>query len=87
MPGPTLTRGRRNFALYLTRGTPISVPRISTHFSLARLLREHSHHDTALHRFKGNDTMITASRRQTTLVGVNPLTSILDWAKKRLRPG
>jgi len=40
-----------------------------------------------LDRFKGNDTMITASRRQTTLVGVNPLTSILDWAKKRLRPG
>ena len=69
------------------RGTLVGVPRISTHFSLARLLREHSHHDTALHRFKGNDTMITASRRQTTLVGVNPLTSILDWAKKRLRPG
>ena len=36
---------------------------------------------------KGIHTMITASRRQTTLVGVNPLTSILDWAKKRLRPG
>jgi len=87
LPGPTLTRGRRNFALYLTRGTPISVPRISTHFSLARLLREHSHHDTPLVRFTGNDTMITASRRQTTLVGVNPLTSLLDWAKKRLRRG
>ena len=50
-------------------------------------MREHSHHDNPLDRFKGNDTIITASRRQTTLVGVNPLTSILDWAKKRLRPG
>ena len=54
LPGPTLTRGRRNFALYLTRGTPISVPRISTHFSLARLLREHSHHDTPPRSLQGH---------------------------------
>ena len=33
------------------------------------------------------ENMATAGRRQMALAGVNPLCSIPDWAKARIRPG